>query len=168
MTFKSIGARSHKLHSLLFRLAGVGKQTSANGVAGSNRQIIGINRFTSSIVEVRRSQTDFILMQKLVKSSVDAGGPAHAVLSGEHGRIKPCSVHQYQRINGPYKLILSRTGEYKLPFGNLPRLWMAWISTEAVRTQSRELILGDSLSEFMRALGSTATAAGFTPGCATR
>ena len=75
------------------------------------------------------------------------------VLSGEHGRIKPCSVHQYQRINGPYKLILSRTGEYKLPFGNLPRLWMAWISTEAVRTQSRELILGDSLSEFMRALG---------------
>ena len=62
-------------------------------------------------------------------------------------------MHQYQRINGPYKLILSRTGEYKLPFGNLPRLWMAWISTEAVRTQSRELILGDSLSEFMRALG---------------
>ena len=41
----------------------------------------------------------------------------------------------------------------KLPFGNLPRLLMAWISTEAVQTQSRELILGDSLSEFMRALG---------------
>ena len=30
---------------------------------------------------------------------------------------------------------------------------MAWVSTEAVRTQSRELVLGDSLSEFMRALG---------------
>ena len=30
---------------------------------------------------------------------------------------------------------------------------MAWISTEAVRTQSRVLILGDSLSDFMRSLG---------------
>ena len=30
---------------------------------------------------------------------------------------------------------------------------MAWLSTEAVRTQSREISLGDSLSEFMRTLG---------------
>ena len=68
-------------------------------------------------------------------------------------RSNPGDRHQYQRVNGPYKLILSRTGKYKLPFGNLPRLLMAWISTEAVQTQSRELILGDSLSEFMRTLG---------------
>ena len=32
----------------------------------------------------------------------------------------------------------------KLPFGNLPRLLLAWVSTEAVRTQSRELVLGRS------------------------
>ena len=30
---------------------------------------------------------------------------------------------------------------------------LAWVSTEAVRTQSRELVLGRSLSEFMRTLG---------------
>ena len=30
----------------------------------------------------------------------------------------------------------------KLPFGNLPRLLLAWVCTEVVRTQSRELILG--------------------------
>ena len=30
---------------------------------------------------------------------------------------------------------------------------MAWISTEAVRTQNRVLVLGDSLSDFMRSLG---------------
>ena len=39
------------------------------------------------------------------------------------------------------------------PYGNLPRLILAWVSTEAVRTQSRVLILGSSLSEFMRTLG---------------
>ena len=32
-------------------------------------------------------------------------------------------------------------GGNKLPFGNYPRLLLAWVSTEAVRTQSRELIL---------------------------
>ena len=68
-------------------------------------------------------------------------------------RSNPGDRHQYQRVNGPYKLILSRTGAYKLPFGNLPRLLLAGISTKAVRTQSRELILGDSPSESMRVLG---------------
>ena len=37
----------------------------------------------------------------------------------------------------------------------LPRLLLAWACTEAVRTQSRTLVLGASLSEFMRKLGIT-------------
>ena len=68
-------------------------------------------------------------------------------------RSNPGNQHQYKRVNGPYRLILSRTGEYKLPSGNLPRLLLAWVTTEAVRTQSRELALGNSLSDFMRVLG---------------
>ena len=40
-----------------------------------------------------------------------------------------------------------------LPFGNLPRLLLAWVCTEAVRTQSRTLILGPSLAKFMKTLG---------------
>ena len=47
---------------------------------------------------------------------------------------------------------MTATGNHKLPFGNLPRLLLAWVCTEAVRTQSRELVLGSSLSEFMRKL----------------
>ena len=68
-------------------------------------------------------------------------------------RTNPGNRLQYKRVNGPYKLIMTATGDHKLPYGNLPRLLMAWVSTEAVRTQSRELVLGRSLSEFMRALG---------------
>ena len=83
----------------------------------------------------------------------DLGFMARMMVLCSLPRSNPGDRHQYKRVNGPYKLILSRTGEYKLPFGNLPRLLMAWASTEAVRTQSRELVLGDSLSEFMRALG---------------
>ena len=40
-------------------------------------------------------------------------------------------------------------GLNKLPYGNIPRLLLAWVCTEAVRTQSRELVLGASLSAFM-------------------
>ena len=68
-------------------------------------------------------------------------------------RTNPGNRLQYQRVNGPYKLVLIAGADKKLPYGNLPRLLLAWVSTEAVRTQSRVLVLGDSLSEFMRELG---------------
>ena len=60
---------------------------------------------------------------------------------------------QYKRVNGPYTLIMTAVGQTGLPFGNLSRLLLAWVCTEAVRTQSRELFLGPSLSGFMRRLG---------------
>ena len=68
-------------------------------------------------------------------------------------RTNPGNRFRYVRRNGPYKLIMSATGDHKLPFGNLPRLILAWLSTEAVRTQNREIVLGRSLAEFMRELG---------------
>ena len=68
-------------------------------------------------------------------------------------RTNPGNQLQYKRVNGPYTLVMSATGLHKLPFGNIPRLLMAWLCTEAVQTQSRELILGASLADFMRKLG---------------
>ena len=68
-------------------------------------------------------------------------------------RTNPGNRNQYKRVNGPYKLIMSVTGDHKLPFGNLPRLLLAWVCSEAVKTGSRELALGKSLSDFMRTLG---------------
>ena len=68
-------------------------------------------------------------------------------------RTNPGNRIRYTRQNGPYTLYMTAGGGNKLPFGNLPRLLMAYVSTEAVRTQSRVLILGDSLAKFMRTLG---------------
>ncbi len=68
-------------------------------------------------------------------------------------QTNPGNRHQYKRANGPFKLIMVAGADNKLPYGNSPRLLLAWVCTEAVRTQSRELILGRSLSEFMRKLG---------------
>ena len=67
-------------------------------------------------------------------------------------RSNPGNRLQYKRHNGPFTLYMIAGGGNKLPYGNLPRLLLAWVCTEAVRTQSRELVLGKSLSDFMRTL----------------
>ena len=68
-------------------------------------------------------------------------------------RTDPGDRFQYERVNGPYTLIMYSSGKTKLPYGPLPRLLMAYVCTEAVQTQSPEVLLGDSLSAFMRQLG---------------
>ncbi len=39
-----------------------------------------------------------------------------------------------------------------LPYGTIPRILMIWITTQAVKTKSREIILGNTLTEFMQKL----------------
>ena len=68
-------------------------------------------------------------------------------------RSNPGNRKEYKRVNGPYTLYMTAIGDNRLPFGNFPRLLLAWVSTEAVQTQSRVIVLGRSLSDFMRELG---------------
>ena len=68
-------------------------------------------------------------------------------------RTNPGDRHEFKRVNGPYALYMTVSGGNRLPYGNIPRLLLAWICSEAVRTQRRELVLGRSLYEFMRKLG---------------
>ena len=82
----------------------------------------------------------------------DLGFMARLLVLCSLPRTNPGNRHQYKRQNGPYTLYMF-AGRDKLPYGNLPRLLLAWVSTEAVRTQSREISLGRSLSGFMRKLG---------------
>ena len=68
-------------------------------------------------------------------------------------RTNPGNRKEYVRRNGPYKLGMTAGLDNKLPYGNIPRLLLAWVCTEAVRMRKRELVLGRSLYEFMRKLG---------------
>ena len=49
-------------------------------------------------------------------------------------RTNPGNQKEYIRRNGPYMLGMTAGLNNKLPFGNLPRLLLAWVCTEAVRT----------------------------------
>ena len=89
------------------------------------------------------------------EADADLGFMARTMALCSLPRTNPGNQHQYKRKNGPFELVMIAGADNKLPFGNFPRLLMAWVSTEAVRTQSRLLVLGSSLSEsdFMRTLG---------------
>lgn len=65
---------------------------------------------------------------------------------------KQISSNEFKRSNGAFKLSILADSDIGLPYGNIPRLLLAWITTEAVRTKSKELILGNTLSEFMKEL----------------
>ena len=57
----------------------------------------------------------------------------------------------HERTNGAYKFTMSAMNpKVGLPFGSTPRLLLSWLATEAVTKKSRELVLGESMSEFMR------------------
>ncbi len=70
----------------------------------------------------------------------------------------PGNVPVWSRTNGNITLLIQQG--YKAngegvghPYGTIPRLLMYWMTTEAVRTKSPRLVLGDSLAAFMEELG---------------
>ena len=87
------------------------------------------------------------------EADADMGFMARMMALCSLPRTNPGNRIQYKRLNGPYTLYMTATGGSALPFGNLPRLILIWVCTEAVRTRSRVIVLGPSLSEFMRNIG---------------
>ena len=83
----------------------------------------------------------------------DLGFPGRMLALCSLPRVNPGKSSHFIRRNGPLSLTMTAGNPAKLPYGNLPRLLWAWVCTEAVRTQRRDLILGKSLSDFMGRLG---------------
>lgn len=78
----------------------------------------------------------------------------------------PGDVPAWGRVNGDLSLTVQpgmtmnadgKPQSIGYPFGTMPRLILTFLSTEAVRTQSPVIALGDSLTGFMNALGQRPT-----------
>lgn len=92
---------------------------------------------------------------------------ARALVQATMPHSNPGDVPIWGRTNGNLTLTIKpdweidqKTGQPRcigVPYGTIPRLLMFWITTEAVKTKSRRIELGDSLSRFMRELGLTPT-----------
>ncbi len=90
--------------------------------------------------------------EQAAKEAGALGFMARAMVQATMPHSKP-ATNEYERRNGNYILTMWSPSKVGLPYGSIPRLLLAWISTEAVRTQDRTLLLGDNLSGFMRQLG---------------
>ena len=111
-------------------------------------------------VKAKRGFTQADQVNQLVEASEadpDLGFMARLMSLCSLPRSNPGNRIRYIRQNGPFTLVMTTTGLHKLPHSSNPRLMLAWICTEAVRTGSREIVLGRSLSEFMRKLGISST-----------
>lgn len=91
----------------------------------------------------------FAIESEEAKSAGALGFMARALVNATLPYKDPKS-HVFERRNGNYVLRMVGGNDNGLPYGVYPRLLMSWITTEAVRTGSPELELGDSLSAFLR------------------
>ena len=110
-------------------------------------------------------------VNQLVRASEtdpDLGFMARMMVLCSLPRSNPGNRKEYKRVNGPFTLYMQSGPGNKLPYGNFPRLLLAWVCTEVVRTGSRELVLGRSLSGFMRTLGILSSDSGGATGVRTR
>ena len=61
--------------------------------------------------------------------------------------------HRFTRVNGRHSLWLSASRRVGLPYGTYPRLLLAYLTTGAVQTKSREIQLGATPNDLARKLG---------------
>lgn len=74
----------------------------------------------------------------------------------------------FKRQNGNFSLRIVAGFDGGIPYGIYPRLLMSWVATEAVRTQSPVIELGDSLSQFLRDVIEVRSRGGGARGTGTR
>jgi len=106
---------------------------------------------------VASKQLDKIISEAL---AIEAEGAKEAGTLGYMARamVQATMPHSkiaggiHERTNGDYTFTMMANPTIGLPYGSVPRVVLAWLATEAVKTRNRELVLGDSMSAFMREL----------------
>lgn len=120
----------------------------------------------------RRGLVDLIAEDVFAQEAEDAkaagelGYYARVLAQVTMPHSNPGPVPAWGRRNGAVSLVMQpgyrmdakqQPVTLGLPYGSAPRLIMAWLTTEAVRTKSPELFPGDTLTSFMEQLGLSRT-----------
>lgn len=66
--------------------------------------------------------------------------------------LRRVAGNEFTRTNGAFSLTMLAPSKIGLPYGSIPRLVTGFLTTEAVRTKERHIVLGSSLSRFMAEL----------------
>lgn len=112
-------------------------------------------------------EEQFAIESEDAKSAGSVGFMARALVLATMPYKDP-KADVFKRQNGDFALRIVAGYEGGIPFGVYPRLLMSWIATEAVRTKSPVIELGDSLSQFLRDVLEVRSNSGGARGTATR
>jgi hypothetical protein len=90
--------------------------------------------------------------EEAAKEAGMIGYMARAMVQATMPTKDPKTTH-FERKNGFITLtMVAMNKDIGLPFGGIPRLVMAWIGREVVRTREQKIPLGSSLSDFLKEL----------------
>ncbi len=110
-----------------------------------------IQASTDIQLDAPTDQDKAFLARQLVQATLPHSDPGDVpVWTRQNGNVTLTIQQGYKRDGAP-------VGH---PYGTIPRLLMYWMTTEAIRTKERKLILGDSLAAFMEELGLDSRRAG--------
>jgi len=112
-------------------------------------------------IGLSRSQMKLLLIAgeiQLDQDKTESAFMARQLVQATLPHKNPGNVPAWSRTNGGLTVTIqpglnSKQKITGYPYGTLPRLLMFWLTTEAVRTNSRHIELGNNLAEFMETLG---------------
>jgi hypothetical protein len=153
-----ISNKSYDAITLRFSCTQQGLAVMSNGSKKGKGRIIQLN---NPIIDHRISQ---LIAESIATEDEDAEKSGNLGFMAR-ALVQACMPHKnvkepfFKRTNGNYSLVMTANPDIGLPYGSIPRLELIWITTEAVKRKSREIILGNSLSSFMSELGIPRTGA---------
>ena len=114
--------------------------------------IITPDRYGKSVLVNKIAEEIFAAEIEEAKKAGTLGYMARVLAQVTLPHSKP-NGNEYVKKNGYLTLSILSPSHIGLPYGGIPRVVLSWLTTEAVRTKSREIILGNNLSSFMAQVG---------------
>jgi len=125
-----------------------------DGVQTEPASLVGVPANDNSPIPRHMSKLFTSAMEIEVEEAKEAGAlgfMARAMVQASmpHRRVPG---NEFSRTNGAFTMTMLAPSKVGLPYGSIPRLVTGFLTTEAVRTGEREVVLGRSLSKFMSEL----------------
>lgn len=118
------------------------------------------------IEDARKAGTIGYMARALVQATLPYREPKDVPVWGRRAgdislMMQPGYYLADQEVTKGRRKVIQQVGvSIGYPYGSIPRLVVAWLSSEAVKTKSRDIKLGDSLSQFMDSIGMTSQSGG--------
>lgn len=158
------GLGSAEIEPAAARRADPGERTAAQTSTDSSNRLLALSHSSPPAPALTPIQRRLLVANtEITLSKPDRADFLHTVMCQVGLPRRRTEARSFERHNGHMSILLEagklyngRAGgfvEMPLPYGVTPRLVMVHVSTEAIRTRCRTVEIGQSMREFLNALG---------------